>query len=139
MSLVWFMAFFLYCFPYSYRSYKRKVTVIFSLSPLWAKKSDNYRYRNSWKNNNFRERAIKKKQRYDIKKDAKRIKSDNFKKSPILLSQFWKLEWLDGTIIISYVGGSNIFSPSLWMCQILEKKSIFIFILIDTWLKNYKL
>ena len=28
-------------------------------------------------------------------------------KSPILLSQYWNLEWLDGTIIISYFGGSN--------------------------------
>ena len=29
------------------------------------------------------------------------------KKSPILLSQYWKNECLDGTIIISYFGGSN--------------------------------
>ena len=28
-------------------------------------------------------------------------------KSPILLSQYWKNEWFDGTIIISYFGGSN--------------------------------
>ena len=28
-------------------------------------------------------------------------------KSPILLSQYWKYEWLDGNIIISYFGGSN--------------------------------
>ena len=28
-------------------------------------------------------------------------------KSPILLSQYGKNEWLDGTIIISYFGGSN--------------------------------
>ena len=28
-------------------------------------------------------------------------------KSPILLSQYWKNELLDGTIIISYFGGSN--------------------------------
>ena len=36
----------------------------------------------------------KKKQRTDTKKDAKRIKIDNFtrKKSPILLSQYWKNE-----------------------------------------------
>ena len=27
--------------------------------------------------------------------------------SPILLSQYWKIEWLDGTLIISYFGGSN--------------------------------
>ena len=55
--------------------------VIFSLSPLRARKSDNYRYRDSWKSDNFRERAIKKKQRTDTKKDAKKIKSDNFKRS----------------------------------------------------------
>jgi hypothetical protein len=34
--------------------------VILSLSPLKASKSDNYRYRSSWKSDNFRERAIKK-------------------------------------------------------------------------------
>ena len=28
-------------------------------------------------------------------------------KSPILLSQYWKNELLDGNIIISYFGGSN--------------------------------
>ena len=28
-------------------------------------------------------------------------------KSPIFLSQYWKNELLDGTIIISYYGGSN--------------------------------
>ena len=51
------------------------------LSPLRARKSDNYHYRNSWKSNNFRERdPSKKKQRTD-KKDAKRIYSDNFTSS----------------------------------------------------------
>jgi hypothetical protein len=44
--------------------------VIFALLPLRARKSDN-----------FRERAIKKKQRTDTKKAAKRIKSDNFTRS----------------------------------------------------------
>jgi hypothetical protein len=28
-------------------------------------------------------------------------------KSPILLSQYWKNEWMNGNIIISYFGGSN--------------------------------
>ena len=74
------------------------------LSPLRARKS-----------NNFRERA---KQRTDTKKDAKRIKSDNFtrsnwEKSLILLSQYRKNEWLDGKIIISYFGGVIIFSPTV--------------------------
>ena len=30
-------------------------------------------------------------------------------KSPILLSQYWKIEWLDGNIIISYFGDNNNF------------------------------
>jgi hypothetical protein len=61
---------------------KRKVTVIFSLSPLRARKSDNYCYRNSWKSENFREREpSKKKHRTDTKKYAKRIKGDNFTRS----------------------------------------------------------
>ena len=28
-------------------------------------------------------------------------------KSPKLLSQYWKTEWLDGNIIISFFGDSN--------------------------------
>ena len=28
-------------------------------------------------------------------------------KSSLLLLQYWKFEWLDGTIIISYFGGGN--------------------------------
>ena len=53
----WFMVSFLYCFPSNYCDSK-KFTVIFLLSPLRARKSENYR--NSWKSNNFRERALKK-------------------------------------------------------------------------------
>ena len=34
--------------------------VIFSLSVLRARKSNNYRYRDSWKSDNFREKATKK-------------------------------------------------------------------------------
>ena len=49
----------------------------------------------------------KKKQRTDTKKDAKRIKSDNFTRS-----NREKNEWLDGNFI-SYFGGSNIFSPTV--------------------------
>ena len=37
-------------------------------------------------------------------------------KSPILLSQYLKNEWFDGTIIISYSGGSiNIFGDCTYM------------------------
>ena len=36
-------------------------------------------------------------------------------KSPTLLSQYWKNEWVDGNIIISYFGGSNnIFADCKW-------------------------
>ena len=36
--------------------------------------------------------------------------------SPILLSQYWKIEWLDGNIIISYFGGSNtIFADCIYL------------------------
>ena len=45
-------------------------------------------------------------------------------KSPILLPQYWKNEWLDGNIIISYFGGSNnIFAD----CRYIER-------LIDIWI-----
>ena len=53
-----------------------------------ARKSDNYR--DSWKSDNFWERAIK--------KEAKNWYQ---------ISQYWKNEWLDGNIFISYFGGSN--------------------------------
>ena len=54
------------------------ITEIFSLSSLRARKSDNYRYRNSWKSNNFWENNQEKKQRAGTKNKAKKIKSDNF-------------------------------------------------------------
>ena len=54
------------------------MTLLFSLSPFKIEKDDNYRYRDSWKSDNFRERAIKKEAKNCTKKDAKRIKSDNF-------------------------------------------------------------
>ena len=58
-----------------------------------------------------RESHQQKKQRTDTKKDTKRIKSDNFtrsnrEKSNIAIA-ILENEWLDGTIIISYFGGSN--------------------------------
>ena len=83
------MASFLYCFPYSYHSANycdsnscRSFTLLKALAKsngnliaiaLRARKSDNYRYRDSWKSNNFRERAIKEKQKTDTKKDEKMI------------------------------------------------------------------
>ena len=56
--------------------------VIFSLSPSRARKRDKYRYRDSWKSDNFRERTIKKKHRNDTKR-LQRGKSDNFTKGNI--------------------------------------------------------
>ena len=133
MSFVdWFMASFLYCFPYSYcssnycdsnscrsftllKALARKVTVIFSLTPLRARKSDNYRFRDSWKSNNFRERAHKKKT--DTKKDAKRIKNDNFtrgnrEKSNITIAILEKLPFLKGKLFRILVV-AIIFSPTV--------------------------
>ena len=81
-----FIASILYYFPYSYRSSNccsftllkafAKINSNLLLLPIRARKSDNYRYRYSWKSDNF-----KKKQRTDIKKAANRIKSDNFTRS----------------------------------------------------------
>ena len=49
----------------------------------------------------------KKKQRANTKKGAKRIKSDNFTRGN---REKW-MEWLDGTIITLYFGGSNNILP----------------------------
>ena len=53
------------------------------------------------------------------------------KKSPILLSRYWKNEWLDGNIIISYFGGSNnIFAdPILFLKSMTSLETIFSIIL----------
>jgi hypothetical protein len=58
-----------------------RVTVIFLLLPLRARKSENYRYRHSWKSDNLQREPSKEWQRIDTNKDAKRIKSDNFTRS----------------------------------------------------------
>ena len=47
------------------------------------------------------------KQRTDTKNDVKRIKSDNFTRTNREKSNIAKNEWFDGTIVISYFGGSN--------------------------------
>ena len=86
MSFVdWFMTSFLYCFLYSYRSSNycdSNSCHSFALLKALAKSNGNLIgiafYRNSWKSDNFRRKPSKKKQRTDSKKDAKRIKSDNF-------------------------------------------------------------
>ena len=114
------MASFLYCFPFSYRSSNycdsnscRSCTLLKALAKsngnliAIAFKSD------SCKSDNFRERAIKKeaKNQKVPKRMQKRLKvitlQGAIEKSPILLSQYWKNEWLDGNIVISYFDGSN--------------------------------
>ena len=72
-----FIASFLYCFPYSCRSFTllkglAKGTVIFSLSPFRARKSDKV-----GRAITLEKKPPKKKKRTDTKKDAKRIKTDN--------------------------------------------------------------
>ena len=58
--------------------------VILSLLPLRARKSDEYRYHDSWKSDNFRKEALKKRSKELIlKMDAIRIKSDNFTRDNI--------------------------------------------------------
>ena len=65
-------------------------------------------------------------------------------KSPILLSQYWKNEGLDDTIIISYlVGSNNIFADCNYrLFQFLDIKScalnLFVFFVLDfPWLFLY--
>jgi hypothetical protein len=82
------MASFLYCFPYSYRYSNHcdsNSCRSFTLLKALAKS-----------NGNLYARAIKKKQRTETKKDAKRIKSENFtrekrEKSNIAIAIFKKL------------------------------------------------
>ena len=151
MSFVdWFMASFLYCFPYSYCSsnycdsnscrfftllkalaksnsnlfaiaYKseKERQVIFSLSPIRARKS-----------NNFKERAIKKSKELIPKRMLRGLRvitlQGAIEKSPILLSHYWKNEWLNGTIIISYFGGSNNISPTVHIYYLYMKLWIYL-------------
>ena len=66
---------------------QRKVTVIFSLSPLRARKGDDYRYRDSWKRDNFRERARKELIQKRMQRGLRVITLQGaIEKSPILLS-----------------------------------------------------
>ena len=59
------------------------------------------------------------------------------KKSPILLSQYWKNEWLDGTIIISYFGGSNnIFADCTYTKGLYVMKKVS-YIFLTHFLKQY--
>ena len=86
--------------------------VILSLSPLKARKSDNYRYSDSWKSDNFWKEAIKKEAKNWYQKGYEKglrviPLQGEIEKSPILLAQYWKNEWLDGTTIILYFGDSN--------------------------------
>ena len=77
----WFIASFLYCFPYSYRSSNScdsNSCLSFPLLKALAKSNCNL---------------------IAIAFKSEMIKSDN--------KWYWKNEWLDGNIIISYFGDSN--------------------------------
>ena len=54
-----------------------------------------YCYCDSWKKDNFRERTIKKEAKNCYKKDAKRIKSDNFTRGERVKSNIVKNEMND--------------------------------------------
>ena len=96
--------FFLLILPRRKEYYSICVCLTFS-NLCWAKKLGIYIrhayriilfspcYRDSWKSDSFRKEALK--------KEAKRIKRDNYTRSNRVN------KWLDGTIIISYFGGSN--------------------------------
>ena len=59
-------------------------------------------------------------------------------KSTILLSQYWKFEWLDGTIIISYFGGSNnIFADCIWIVNTVYEIGILTEKQVLSWEKNF--
>ena len=66
------------------------------LSPLRARKSDNYRYRDSWKSDNFTQReTLKKNQRTDFETMQRGFRvitlQGAIEKSQILLLQYWKM------------------------------------------------
>ena len=151
---------FLYCSPLSYRSSNFATAIVVTLclyefcrlihgffsvllpiylllSPLRARKSDNYSYRDSWKSNNFRKEAIKKSKELIPKRMQRWLRvitlQGVIEKSPILLSQYWKNEWLDGIIIISYFGASNnIFAD----CTCTFTRDTYIILWRLSWLEN---
>ena len=86
----WFMASFLYCCPYSYcysNSCDSNSCHSFTLLNVLAKSNGNQlslsplRARNRKSGITLERKPSKKKQRTDTKKDAKKIKSDNFTRS----------------------------------------------------------
>ena len=125
MSFVdWFMASFLYCFPYSYRNSNycdSNRCSSFTLLKALAKCDGNL-FAIAFKS----EREPSKKSKELIPKRMQRglrvlPLQGSIEKSPILLSQYWKNEWLDCTINILYFGGSNnIFADCMcWVCACL--------------------
>ena len=95
----WFMASYLYCFLYSYRSsnyLNQKVTEHFLLLTQRSKNCDNYLESNQERS---KELIPKLKQRGLTLQGA-------LEKNPILLSKYWKMN-----LIISYLGEPITFSP----------------------------
>jgi hypothetical protein len=60
-------------------------------------------------------------------------------KSPILLSQYWKNELLDGSIIISYFGGSNNIFADCTINKLLQIVCIPIQFKVAYWIDKFKL
>ena len=74
---------------------KRKLNENLSLSPLRARKSDSYSYRNSWKSEVTLGRKIKKRSKDMLPKTKQRrirviTLQEAIENCPILLSQYWK-------------------------------------------------
>ena len=73
------MASLLYCFPYSYRSFLLLKAIAKGNRKVFDIEIENYCCCDSWKSDNYRERAINKNKITDAKNKAK--KSDNFTRS----------------------------------------------------------
>ena len=116
------MASFLYCFPCSYRSSNycnsnscRSFTLLKALAKSngnlfatvfkWRERATNIIFAIVGRAITLEREPSKIKQRSDTKRMQRRLRV--IEKSSILLSQYWKFKCIDGTIIISYFGGSN--------------------------------
>ena len=110
------MASFLYSSPYSYCSSNYRdsnsclsFSLLKEISPLRARKGDNYCYRDSWKSNNYVHIEIKINER--SKEIRAKIKQrslwaitlqEAIEKNPILLSHYWKMKNFTIVHIIIY-------------------------------------
>ena len=140
----WFMASFLYCFLYSYRTSnycESNSCRSFTLLKALAKSIGNLIAIAFKSEKTTIGRAItlerkpsKKKQRTDTKKDAKRIKSDNFTRSNrekynIAIAILEKLQFLNGNKnYYDFYGSNNIFADCICIWCALVSTTIHSFI-----------